>query len=155
MSRQARETADIAALAVNEPRKVPGALLDKLRRAFRVVWSARGGGLYATGFFLTFIWLEVTTFFREILSADSVGSFFTEQFWEFLIRFTVQSIGNTIEAFLWPVRILQWSPEKGIVLLVGMYLVFAYVIKAPLERWLFHDVDDDRAIEEAGDATGK
>ena len=112
---------------------------EQLKRAFRAVWSARGGGLYACGFVLTFLWLEVTTFFSEVAAANSVGEFVSEQLFEFVIRFTVQSIQNTVSAFMWPVAIIQWSPAWGGLILGGMYLVFAKFIKQRLERWLFDD----------------
>ncbi len=139
VSRQARDTVDLAALLVNEPRSFPAALMVRLKRAFRAVWSARGGGLYACGFFVAFIWLEITTFFGEVLGADSVGGFVTEQLVEIFVRFTVESFKNTVIALLWPVYVIQWGEGWGIALLAGMYLVFAKLLKKPLERWLFGD----------------
>ncbi len=111
----------------------------QLKRAFRAVWAARGGGLYACGFVLTFLWLEVTTFFSEVAAANSVGEFVTEQLFEFVIRFTVQSIQNTVAAFMWPLAIIQWSPAWGGLILGGMYVVFPRFIKPRLEGWLFDD----------------
>ena len=137
VGRQARDTASLAALLITEPRAFPAALLARLKRAFRAVWSARGGGLYACGFFITFLWLEVTTFFGEVLAAGSVGGFLSEQLIEIFVRFTVQSLENTVSALIWPVHIIEWSPGWGIALLAGMYLLFVRVVKAPLARWLF------------------
>ena len=113
---------------------------------------ARGGGLYACGFVLTFLWLEVSTLADEIADADSVSSFFTEQLFEFVLRFSVQSIQNTVQAFLWPVPIIQWSPLWGGAILGATYLLFSRFIKGPLTAWLFGDVPQN---EEAPDALSK
>ena len=121
---------------------------EQLKRAFRAVWSARGGGLYACGFVLTFLWLEITTFFSEVAAANSVGEFVSEQLFEFVIRFTVQSIQNTVSAFIWPVAIIQWSPAWGGLILGGMYFVFAKFVKHRLEGWLF---DGDPKARGGGD----
>ena len=116
----------------------------QLKRAFRAVWSARGGGLYACGFLITFLWLEIATFFGELAAANSVGEFVSGQLFEFVIRFTVQSLENTIYAFMWPLTIIRWSPAWGGLLLGGMYLVFAKFIKQRLESWLFDDDTETR-----------
>lgn len=137
--RRAKDTASLASLLVNEPRAFPAALLQQIKRVFRVIWAARGGGLYACGFILTFLWLEISTFFGEIFAADSIGSFLSEQLLEFFFRFAVQSIQNTVRALLWPIPIIEWSPLWGAGILIGMYLVFAKFVKEPLERWLFGD----------------
>lgn len=114
-------------------------MLRIAKRGFRAVWSARGGGLYACGFLITFLWLEVSTFAREVASADSIGSFITEQLFEFVIRFTVQSLENTVQAFLWPLPIIEWSPVWGGVFLGGLYVIFRQFLKKPLTDWLFGD----------------
>ncbi len=85
------------------------------------------------------MWLEIRTLFDEIVGADSVSGFVTEQLFEFIIRFSIQSIGNTVQALLWPVMVIQWSPQMGWIVLIAMYFVFSRLLKAPLERWLFRD----------------
>ena len=44
-----------------------------------------------------------------------------------------------IQAFIWPVDIITYSPPWGIAILAAMYLLFTYLIKAPLAQLLFHD----------------
>jgi len=148
MTSRAKETASMSALLVNEPKSFPAASLRIFKRAFRKVWHARGGGLYACGFFLTFVWLEFSMFFGEIYEAESVGSFFSGQIFEFLFRFSVLSIQNTVKALMWPVHIIMLSPAVGGLIVGGMFLAFEYVIKEPLEEWLFGDDEDsDLAAE--------
>lgn len=148
VSRRTGETVSLVSILINEPRAFPAALSQQFKRASRAVWSARGGGLYACGFLVTFLWLEVTTFFGEIAAANSVGGFVSEQLFEFFIRFTVQSLANTVYALLWPLSVIQWSPVWGIAILAGMYIVFTTFLKQMLESWLFGDDPDVRGDQD-------
>ena len=56
-----------------------------------------------------------------------------------VMRFTVQSIQNTVMAFLWPVWLIERFELFGIAALVVLYAVFPRLIKEPLNRWLFDD----------------
>jgi hypothetical protein len=132
---------DLGRTLVTEPRSFPAALWVVIRRWIRKVWNARGGGLYACGFVVAFVWLEFTTLVDEFAASDGITGFFGGQLIEFLMRFTVDSIVNTVHAFLWPVHVIRFSPPLGVVFLGALYVVFTYVLQQPLERWLFHDAD--------------
>ncbi len=147
MKSRGREFANLGKILANEPKAFPGELLELIRRSFRTVWDARGGGLYACGYVLTFIWLEVTMFFGDILAAESIGALFGEQIFEMLFRFLGESLQNMIQAFMWPVFVIQISDKWGIAILVVMFLVFNKLIKARLERWLFHDDEPASEVE--------
>jgi hypothetical protein len=124
---------------VREPKAFPKQTARTFRVWMRKVWNARGGGFYACGFVVTFIYLEASTIIGEIAAATGVVSFLTDQLVEFLFRFLGDSFGNMIQAFIWPLPIVSYSPPWGIVIFAGMYFVFAGVMKKPLEEWLFHD----------------
>lgn len=141
----------MGSLLVNQPRAFPGALLQVLKRGFRRVWQARGGGLYACGFLVTFVWLEITMFFGEILEAESIGGFFSGQLIELLLRFSLLSLQNTVNALIWPFHIISLSLVWGGLAIAGMYVLFAKFAKAPLEQWLFGDTLESDA---ANTATG-
>ncbi len=139
MKRRGREFKSLGQTLANEPKAFPGALLKVLRRSLRTVWDARGGGLYACGYVLTFLWLEITMLVSEILSAESIGGFFGEQVFELFFKFFGESLRNMISAFMWPIYVIEVSPPWGLGAFVIMYLVFGRWIKQPLEDWLFHD----------------
>ncbi len=139
MARRGREFKSLGQVLANEPKRFPHALLNVFRRSFRTVWDARGGGLYACGYVLTFIWLEIKMLVEDILSAESIGGFFGEQIFEIFFRYLGESFRNMISAFMWPVYIIEISPPWGVGIFVVMYLSFARWIKEPLEQWLFHD----------------
>ena len=149
MVNRLRETADLGRVLVTEPRAFPGALGRVFKRSVRTLWNARGGGLYACGFVVTFIWLEIASLFDEIASSTSLASFFSEQLFEVIVRFTIESLQNTIGAFIWPVYLIALSPVWGAAMLGVLYFAFPRYIKEPLTRWLFHD--DDQAETESPD----
>jgi len=139
MAERGREAKRLGLTLKDDPRSFPGELLVLIRRSLRTVWDARGGGLYACGFVVTFVILEFRMFFLDIWEAESVGGYFSEQASEMLFKYIGESFANTISAFMWPVYIIEIEAPWGIGILVGMYLVFANFVKEPLERWLFHD----------------
>jgi hypothetical protein len=116
-------------------------LLDKahgwFRDWFRKVWEVRGGGLYACGFVFTFIFLEVSTVAGEFIESESIGAFFSEQLVEFVFRFAVDSIKNTLYALMWPVFVVQWQPPFGVIGLSLAFLAFPRYLKKPITDWLF------------------
>jgi hypothetical protein len=136
---RARVVGSLGETLVKEPKAFPKQSAHAMRPWFRKVWKARGGGLYAFGFVLTFVYLEVSLMIGEIMAATGFVDFFTEQLIELPFRFLSESLSNLIQAFIWPVPILGFSPPWGVVILAVIYLLFTYLIKEPLERWLFHD----------------
>jgi hypothetical protein len=145
MANRGREFNSLGQLLVNEPRAFPGALLKVIRRSVRTIWDARGGGFYACGFVLTFIWLEITMFIEDIVEATGIADFFGEQLLEMLFRYLGESFVNTIKAFMWPVYIIQISPPWGVAVFVLMAVIFNKILKEPVEKWLFHEDDQPKA----------
>lgn len=138
MSARGREAKRLGKTLKAEPKSFPAEMLELIRRAVRTIWNARGGGLYACGFVVTFVYLEIRMFLLDIFEAESVGGFFTEQATEMLFKYLGESIQNTVNAFIWPVHVISIEPQPwGFVLLGVMYLVFANFLKRPLEGWLF------------------
>mgnify|MGYP001819189761 CR=1 FL=1 len=107
-----------------------------VRTWLRKVWKVRGGGLYALGFIATFVVLEVQSLADDVLG---IGAIFTGQAFEFIISFVVDSFTNTVQAFMWPIHIVQFAPPWGAVALGVAYMGFATYLKKPIEDWLFDD----------------
>ena len=149
MTDRARESADLGRVLVTEPRSFPSALWIVIRRWIRKVWDARGGGLYACGFVVAFVWLEFATLVNQFSSSAGFAGFFSGQLVQFLLRFTVDSLVNTVNALIWPVHVIAFSPPWGFVILGAMYVIFTYVLKKPLERLLFHEADTIAAEQSA------
>ena len=115
-------------------------LVDKghgwFRRWFRKVWRVRGGGLYACGFALTFIVLEIGALADDVLG---IGAVFRGQAVEFVIDFLMDSLMNTLKSFMWPVYVVQFAPPWGAIGLGLAFWLFPTTLKKPIERWLFQD----------------
>lgn len=148
MRRRGREAYGLGATLVNEPRAFPAQAGGLLKRSFRTMWAARGGGFYASGFVVTFVWLEFRTLLGEIVASDGIGSFFSEQLLEFLLRFSLQSLGNTLQALIWPVLVVARWEAWGVAALLAGALLFGRLLKAPLTDWLF----DGEPPEDEGSA---
>ena len=134
----ARLVGEIGDDLVNRPGVLPGKAHGWFRTWFGKVWKVRGGGLYAVGYALTFVYLEIRSIASEIAEAAGVD-FFTNQLIEFLFRFMSESLFNMIKAFMWPVYVIQsWQPY-GAIMLGLMFVLFPIVLKKPIERWLFGD----------------
>lgn len=142
MKRRGREFKNLGQTLATEPKKFPRALLSIVRRSLRTVWDARGGGLFASGYVVTFVWLEVAMFIEDVLAADSVSGFFGAQLFEMLFRFLGESFRNMIVALLWPVYFVTFAPPWGAVGFGFAYLGFDKLAREPIEAWLFDDDDE-------------
>jgi hypothetical protein len=107
---------------------------NRFRTWFRKVWEVRGGGLYACGFAVTFIILEIGSLADDI---TGIGAVFNGEVISFLIGFIIDSFMNTFYALLWPVYILQWATPWGAIALGVAYWLFPTYVKPHIEGWLF------------------
>ncbi len=139
MQRRGREFKSLGQTLVSEPREFPRELLNVLRRSIRTIWDARGGGLYACGYVLTFIWLEIKMLVGDVLEANSIGDFFGAQIFEMFFRYLGDSFANMIYAFMWPVYVIEIAPPWGAIAFGIAYLAFDRLFKESIEAWLFRD----------------
>lgn len=130
-----------------DARQVSGQLHGWFRTWFRKIWQTRGGGLYACGFALAFAFLEARTVVLEFVEADSVVAFIREQLLEFVFRFALDSLVNLVQAFVWPVFVIQFAQPWGAIALAAAFVLFPRTLKKPIERWLFHDDEQAEPVE--------
>lgn len=136
-----------------KPKSAPQILLRAMKRSAHSLWLARGGGFYAAGFVVSFIWLEVSMLFGDVMQATSIGAFFGGQILELLMRFTVESLKITVLAFLWPLAVAQLSPPWGIAILLLAYVIFTRFLKEWLGNWLFEGDEPGAADGEPDQAS--
>lgn len=86
-------------------------------------------------------------FIGDILGAESFGALVGEQIFEMFFRFLGESLQNMIQAFMWPVFIIQSYDKWGIGILAVMCVVFNRLLKEPIEHWLFHDNDSASGVD--------
>ena len=106
----------------------------RFRTWFRKVWKVRGGGLYACGFAVAFIILELGSLADDITGISAV---FNGEVIGFLIGFIIDSFMNTFYALIWPVYVVQWATPWGAIALGVAYWLFPTYAKPHIEGWLF------------------
>lgn len=127
---------------VKRPRVLPGKAHNWFRRWFAKVWKVRGGGLYACGYAVTFIILEVRSLTDDVFESDGVVDFLTSQVFEFVFRFLSESLFNMIQAFVWPLYVVEFRPPWGVIGLGIAFVVFDRFLRRRVERWLSVEADD-------------
>ena len=147
MQRRGREFSSLGQTLAKEPSAFPGASLNVVRRSLRTVWDAKGGGLFAVGYVITFVWLEMTMFVGDVLAAESIGGFFGEQIFEMLFRYLGESLQNMIAALIWPVYVIKIAPPWGAIAFGLAYAAFDRLFREPIEAWLFHDGESPDEFE--------
>ena len=114
------------------------------------MWELRGGGLYACGFAVTFIILEIGSLADDVLG---IGALFNGQVISFLIDFIIDSFTNTLYALIWPVYVLQWKAPVGAIALGIAFWLFPTYAKPHIENWLFDGepeaAEDPKASKES------
>ena len=140
-----RTRLDTSKELLHNPRKV--APLTK--EIFVRVWRTRGGGWYGIGYIITFIYREIRLFGEDIVGADSLYDFATEQFFQSLVRWFSESIINMVQAFLWPLRLIELtSPAIGIAILFGIHFAFEYFVR-PIAEGHIPELKQDRLERES------
>ncbi len=139
MANRGREAKALGTVLAEDPKSFPAALLRLIKRSLRTIWDARGGGLYACGFVITLVFLEIRMFFVDIYEAESVSGYFSSQAAELLFKYIGESFQNTISAFMWPVYVIEADATWGAIILAGLFIIFPRYLKEPLEGWLFDD----------------
>lgn len=125
---------------LREPRGLPREAEGLFRSWFRRVWELRGGGLYAVGFAITFLFLEIRELiFDDIPTFFAMNSFAAGELFAFMVDFLIDTLMNTIAAFMWPVYVLQWWPPVGVFSLAAAFALFPRYCKPTVERWLFEE----------------
>ena len=98
------------------------------------MWNVRGGGLYACGFAVTFAVLEAGSFIEDF---KEIGLLLDGQVIAFILNFIIDSFQNTLQAFIWPVNIVQLVPPYGAIGLGLAFWLFPTYVKKHVEDWLF------------------
>jgi hypothetical protein len=133
-----RSAGEFGRNAVSDPGRLPGRAHGWFRTWFRKVWNVRGGGLYAFGFALSFMYFEV----REIVFDDIPGfialnNVFSSELIGFGIEVIVDTMINFVKALAWPAFVVVLWPPVGAIALGLAFVFFPRYLKAPIERWLF------------------
>ena len=84
------------------------------------------------------MWLEAISFIEDF---KEIGLLLDGQIFQFILNFIIDSFQNTLQAFMWPVDIVQAAPPYGAIGLGVAFWLFPIYIKKRIETWLFDDED--------------
>ncbi len=129
----------IGKTAVERPHELPRHAEGMLRRWFRNVWAVRGGGLYAVGFGVTFLYLEVLEIITDDIPTLFTINLMSGELIEYIISFIIDTFMNFLTALMWPVFIVMFAPPWGAIGLGVAFVAFNRFLKEPVERWLEHE----------------
>ncbi len=132
-----RTVRDVGREAATDPKGIPRRTGGWFKRWMGKVWKVRGGGLYAVGYIVCFVYFEIEMFVGEIAGSSGVVDFFRSQLGEFFFRFFTETIQNMIKAFIWPVYVVGINPPYGPIALGLAFWLFPMTLKKPIARWLF------------------
>lgn len=122
---------------VNRPGVLPGKAHGWFRQWFAKVWRVRGGGLYACGFAVSFVFYEIRMLVEDFTDGSDFVGLFNGEIFGFMIDFFVDSIMNTVQALIWPAHVATLAPPYGAIALGVAFVLFPMTVKPIIERWLF------------------
>ena len=93
---------------------------------------------------MTFAWLEAGSFIEDF---KQIHLLFEGEVISFVMSFIIDSFQNTIQAFMWPVSIIETASPWGAIGLGLAFLLFPRYVKKHIEAWLFVDGDRDEGAE--------
>ena len=140
MGENIRAAGEFGREAVEQPDRLPDKAHGWLRGWFRRAWDVRGGGLYAVGFAVAFLYLEILEIvFDDIPQFIALNNVFSSELIGFGVQVIVDTVVNFVRALMWPVYIAALWPPAGAIALVLAFVLFPRFLKKPIEHWLFHD----------------
>ena len=135
-----RATGEFGRDAIQRPGELPDKAHGAFRNWFRKVWDVRGGGLYAVGFAVTFIYLEFTEIvIEDIPQFIAMNSVFSSEIVGFGIEVLVDTMKNFVMALAWPAFVATFWPPVGAIALGVAFVLFPRYLKPYFERYLFGD----------------
>ncbi len=151
----ARAIGELSDVIVNRPGALPGKAHGWFRQWFAKVWRVRGGGLYAFGFAISFAIYEIRMLIDDFSEGSDFGALFDGHIIGFIVDFFIDSLMNTVQAFMWPLEVLEIAPPFGAIALGLAFIAFPRLLKKPIEGWLFGNETEPQPRGEPQDKEGK
>lgn len=78
-----------------------------------------------------------------------IGLLLDGQVFAFILNFIIDSFNNTLQAFMWPVNIVQLAPPYGAIGLGVAFVLFPKYLKTYIDAWLFSDAEGNEEVTDA------
>lgn len=138
-----RKVGEVGRESVTNPKSIPGRTGGWFKRWLSKVWKVRGGGLYAVGYIVCFVYFEIRLFFGEIAESSGIVDYVSGQIGQYLFRFFTETIVIMVKSFIWPAYVVGINPPYGAIALGVAFWLFPIYLKKPIERWLFRETPID------------
>jgi len=89
---------------------------------------------------VTFALLEAGSFIDDF---KQIHLLFDGEILSFVLSFIIDSFQNTVQAFMWPLNIVQLAPPFGAIGLGLAFWLFPVYVKKHIEAWLFDGQEED------------
>jgi hypothetical protein len=90
--------------------------------------------------------LEAASIVNDV---KDVGMLFDGEIIGFILNFIIDSFRNTMQAFAWPVFIVQFASPWGAIGLGLAFFLFPKIVKKHVEAWLFSDVEEEETANKS------
>lgn len=90
---------------------------------------------------MTFLVLEAVSVIEDF---KEIGLLLDGEVIAFVLNFIIDSFQNTLQAFMWPVNIVQIAPPYGAIGLGVAFWLFPIYVKKHIEAWLFEGADEEQ-----------
>ena len=119
------------------------------------LWSTGGGGFYGLGYLATFLWLEAKLLASEVGEAEGVVDFVSSQAIERITRLAIDSFVNSVNAFLWPVKLIAAYELWGVGMLIVGSVLYTKLLHQPIVDFLGIDPEAEKKAEKAAKKAAK
>jgi hypothetical protein len=109
---------------LREVQQQPSVVLTWIKQSLVNTWLLRGGGFYGLGYLATFILLQAQSLASDIQEAEDALGFLSSQIFQVMFKFFTDVLGNLIQAFIWPLLLLNLTGSWGLLLLLAGFLGF-------------------------------
>ncbi len=108
------------------------------------LWRSKSGSFYGIGYLVTFIILEVNSFIEEIIEFDFSLSGIVMQLLIQFLSFGLQTIINSLMAFVWPFLIFELLPEYAAIAVLVLSFIALNLIR---KRWDLDELAHIKSID--------
>jgi len=145
-----RQTFATIGQGVREPKSIG----PTLRTSLIGLFQSRGGGLYALGYVVTFVVLEVLEIpemFADLAGLFAAGGSLFGGVIALVVDFFVDLITNMVYGFIWPALLIEWLGWWGVLLLAIGFATFNRFLRPIMERFV-PELKPDTSSEDSPDS---
>lgn len=119
-----RRLLDDGVQRLHEVQEQPSVVLTWIKKSLVSTWLLRGGGFYGLGYLITFFVLQARSLALDFQEAEDALGFISSQLFQLLFKFFTDVLANLIQAFIWPLMVINYLEGWGILVLIAGFIGF-------------------------------